>query len=345
LKKRKRDTWSPVILRERSEKLKAGTENHHLLDVTDLKKYFYIKKGFQKPKVLKAVDGIDFQLASGEVLGVVGESGCGKTTLGRTVLRLYPPTSGKILFEGVDIGSLPEKDLRKMRNQMQIIFQDPYSSLNPRMTVGKMLNQMLHTHGVRDSRERNMRCWEVMEKVGMEPVHLKRFPHEFSGGQRQRVAIARALILNPKFIVADEPSSALDMSIQAQILNLMKGLQKELHISYIFITHNLSAARFICDRISVMYLGKIVETASCTELFENPSHPYTKALLYLCPTPNPDAGIGKVSLTGEVPSPINLPSGCRFHPRCTEAKDICAKESSKVYEIAPGHEVKCHLFS
>ena len=345
MKKRKKVTRSPVILRERSEKLKAGTENHHLLEVTDLKKYFYIKKGFQKPKILKAVDGIDFQLASGEVLGVVGESGCGKTTLGRTVLRLYPPTSGRILFEGIDIGSLPEKDVRKMRNQMQIIFQDPYSSLNPRMTVGKMLNQMLHTHGVRDSRERNMRCWEVMEKVGLEPVHLKRFPHEFSGGQRQRIAIARALILNPKFIVADEPSSALDMSIQAQILNLMKGLQKELHISYIFITHNLSAARFICDRISVMYLGKIVETASRTELFENPSHPYTKALLYLCPTPNPDAGIGKVSLTGEVPSPINLPSGCRFHPRCTEAKEICGKESSKVYEIAPGHEVKCHLFS
>ena len=323
--------------------MQGSNHKHPLLEVTDLKKYFFIKKGFQKRKVLKAVDGVGFRMDTGEVLGVVGESGCGKTTLGRTVLRLYPPTSGAIYFDGIDLCDLPEKDLRKVRGQIQIIFQDPYSSLNPRMTVGKMLNQILHSHGVRDSKERKMRCYGAMEKVGLEPMHLKRFPHEFSGGQRQRIAIARALILNPKFIVADEPSSALDMSIQAQILNLMKSLQRELNISYLFITHNLSAARFMCDRIAVMYLGKLVELATRTSLFENPGHPYTKALLPLCPTPDPDGGIEKVPLTGEVPSPINPPSGCRFHPRCALARDICTQEEPELAKTETGHFVACHL--
>ncbi len=318
-------------------------QNQHLLEVTDLKKYFYIKKGFQKHQILKAVDGIGFRLGVGEVLGVVGESGCGKTTLGRTILRLYQPTSGTISFDGKNLCNLPGKDLRRIRGQMQIIFQDPYSSLNPRMTVGKMLNQVLHSHGVKQPQERKERCRETMEKVGLEPIHLKRFPHEFSGGQRQRIAIARALILNPKFIVADEPSSALDMSIQAQILNLMKSLQRELNISYLFITHNLSAARFMCDRIAVMYLGKIVELSNRTSLFENPSHPYTKALLPLCPTPNPEGKIEVVPLTGEVPSPINPPPGCRFHPRCPHSKDICTHEEPELRGVESDHQVACHL--
>jgi oligopeptide/dipeptide ABC transporter ATP-binding protein len=225
---------------------------------------------------------------------------------------------------------------------MQIIFQDPYGSLNPRMTIGRMLNQILGAHGIKDRKKRTHQCVSVMEKVGLDPVHLKRFPHEFSGGQRQRIAIARALILNPEFIVADEPSSALDMSIQAQVLNLMKSLQKELGISYLFITHNLSAARFICDRIAVMYLGKIVESADRKELLENPQHPYTQALLDLCPKPDADSGIGKIPLTGEVPSPINLPSGCRFHPRCVRAEKICREESPQYLETEAGHGLACH---
>ncbi|MBW2030534.1 MAG: ABC transporter ATP-binding protein [Deltaproteobacteria bacterium] len=318
--------------------------SNRLLEVTDLKKYFYIKRGFRESQILKAVDGVDFHLDEGEVLGVVGESGCGKTTLGRTVLRLYHPTSGSILFQGMDLSKLSGKEMRKARGHMQIIFQDPYSSLNPRMTVGRMLNQILHSHGVKDSRERKMRCYDVMEKVGLEPAHLKRFPHEFSGGQRQRIAIARALILNPKFIVADEPSSALDMSIQAQILNLMKSLQRELGISYIFITHNLSAARFICDRIAVMYLGKIVEIAQRRELYQSPSHPYTKALLNLCPVPDPGSALGKVPLTGEVPSPIDPPSGCRFHPRCPHKMGLCAEQEPATHHLDEGHEVVCHLY-
>jgi oligopeptide/dipeptide ABC transporter ATP-binding protein len=316
-----------------------------LLSVLDLKKHFYIKKGFGEVQVLKAVDGVAFQLSPAEVLGVVGESGCGKTTLGRTVLRLYEPTSGVIFFDGKDLCHLSNAALRKMRGRMQIIFQDPYSSLNPRITVAKMLNQILRSHGVSDARERERRCADTMEKVGLEPAHLKRFPHEFSGGQRQRIAIARALILYPSLIVADEPSSALDMSIQAQILNLMKSLQKEMNIAYLFITHNLSAARFLCDRIAVMYLGKVVELASRTQLFEHPCHPYTKALLPLCPIPDPDSRVERAPLKGEVPSPVNPPDGCRFHPRCPEAKEICSYRGPELVEIEPGHEVACHLFA
>jgi oligopeptide/dipeptide ABC transporter ATP-binding protein len=326
-----------------AKKLKDRDSNSQLLEVKDLKKFFYIKKGFRKRRALKAVDGVSFRLGQGEVLGVVGESGCGKTTLGRTILRLYEPTSGDIIFEGTNLSTLPAKELTELRGNMQIIFQDPYSSLNPRMTVGSMLNQILKSHGRRDRLERKMRCYEAMEKVGLEPVHLSRFPHEFSGGQRQRIAIARALVLDPKFIVADEPSSALDMSIQAQILNVMKELQKELNISYLFITHNLAAARFICDHIAVMYLGKMVEMAKRSELFENPLHPYTKALLPLCPTPNPDGKFDKVPLTGEVPSPMNPPPGCRFNPRCVSKKGICEEEEPIFKEVTSGHFVACHL--
>ncbi|MFC1534193.1 ABC transporter ATP-binding protein [Thermodesulfobacteriota bacterium] len=274
-------------------------QQHPVLEVKDLKKYFFIKKEFRKTKALKAVDGVSFHLDPQEALGIVGESGCGKTTLGKTILRLYQPTSGNIFFDNKDLGQLSNKQMRQSRSQMQLIFQDPYSSLNPRMLVGRMLNQILKSHGVNDSAERKKRSEIIMQKVGLSKSDLKKFPHEFSGGQRQRIAIARALILNPKFIVADEPSSALDMSIQAQILNLMRSLQSEFNISYLFITHNLAAARFVCNRIAVMYLGKIVELADSNTLFRHPIHPYTSALLSLCPTPDPDRKIEKVFLAGK----------------------------------------------
>ena len=318
-------------------------QHRHLLEVINLKKYFYVKKGFRKQEALKAVDGIYFRLDQQEAMGIVGESGCGKTTLGKTILRLYQPTSGDIYFNGINLCKLSDEEMRRIRGQMQIIFQDPFSSLNPRMKVGKMLDQILKSHGVTDPVKRKMRSHEIMEKVGLTPADLKKFPHEFSGGQRQRIAIARALILNPKFVVADEPSSSLDMSIQAQILNLMRSLQEEFDISYLFITHNLSAARFICNRIAVMYLGRIIELASCQTIFENPGHPYTIALLALCPNPDPDRKIEKVPLTGDVPSPVNLPPGCRFHPRCLYTENLCKEEEPSLVETEPGHFIACHF--
>jgi oligopeptide transport system ATP-binding protein len=313
-----------------------------LIKVRNLKKYFYIKKGLRPIQVLRAVDGVNLDVAAGEVLGVVGESGCGKSTLGRAILMLLRPTSGAVFLEGKDLCQLPEQELRKVRGEIQIIFQDPYSSLNPRMTVGEMLKQILRVHGIKGRLEKKMMCYEAMEKVGLEPVHLSRFPHEFSGGQRQRVAIARALILNPKFIVADEPSSALDMSIQAQILNLMKFLQKEMNISYLFVTHNLAAARFMCDHIAVMYLGRIVELGPRDALFQDARHPYTRALLSLCPTLDPDSRMRALILSGEVPSALSPPSGCRFHPRCALRKDHCVDQETELVEISPGHFVACH---
>ena len=320
-------------------------DGYPLLSVSDLKKHFYVRKGFRKIQVLKALDGVSFELRAGEVLGLVGESGCGKTTLGRTLLGLYTPTSGTVLFKGRDIFHVSGEQVREMRAGMQIIFQDPYSSLNPRMAIGKMLHEILSAHGMRKGGEREERVEEIIRKVGLEPTHLKRFPHEFSGGQRQRIAIARALILYPSLIVADEPSSSLDMSIQAQILNLMKSLQKEMGMSYLFITHNLSAARFMCDRIAIMYLGKVVEMADRSQIFESPAHPYARALLPLCPVPDPDTRVEHVALEGEVPSPVNPPVGCTFHPRCPEAAAICSRQTPKLLEIEPDHWVSCYRFA
>jgi oligopeptide transport system ATP-binding protein len=317
-------------------------QHGYLLEVMNLRKYFYFKKGFRR-ETLKAVDGVSFRLLQQEALGIVGESGCGKTTLGHAILRLYQPTSGEVFFNGINLSELSDKEMRRFRGQMQMIFQDPFSSLNPRMKVGKMLDQVLKSHRVTDQLDRKQRAEEIMGKVGLTLADLKKFPHEFSGGQRQRIAIARALIVNPKFVVADEPSSSLDMSIQAQILNLMKSLQEEFEISYLFITHNLSAARFICNRIAVMYIGKIVESADCQTIFENPVHPYTMALISLCPTPDPDKRIEQVPLTGDVPSPVNLPTGCRFHPRCLYAKNLCKEMEPNLFEVEPGHFIACHL--
>lgn len=318
--------------------------NQLLLEVSSLSKYFFIKKGFKRAKTLKAVDNVTFKLFTGETLGLVGESGCGKTTLGRTVLGLYQPTTGSVIINKQDISRLKGERLRKYRSDMQIVFQDPYSSLNPRMTVGKMLNEILSSHMIGGEKLRKDRIADIITKVGLEPSHLKRYPHEFSGGQRQRIAIARALILYPKLIVADEPSSALDMSIQAQILNLLKSLQKDMALSYLFITHNLSAAKFICDRIAVMYLGKLVEIADSVSIFKHPLHPYTKALISLCPVPDPDFRPQDVQLRGEVPSPVNPPKGCPFHPRCPESMEICKQAVPMLNESRDHHQVSCFLY-
>ncbi|MEN3011403.1 MAG: ABC transporter ATP-binding protein [Dictyoglomus thermophilum] len=321
-----------------------------IIEVKNLKKYFPIKRGIILSKHVgdvKAVDDVSFYIRKGETLGLVGESGCGKSTVARTIIRLLEPTDGQIIFDGSDITKLSNKDLRKIRKDMQIIFQDPYSSLNPRMTVSEIIGEPLEVHGiVRNSQEKEKRVQELLELVGLAPYHATRYPHEFSGGQRQRIGIARVLALNPKFIVADEPTSALDVSIRSQIINLMQDLQKEFKLTYLFISHDLAVIRHICDRIAVMYLGKIVEIANNDDLYNSPLHPYTQALLSAIPIPDPEVAEKrkKIVLTGDVPSPVNPPSGCRFHPRCPSVMDICSKEEPILKEINPGHFVACHLY-
>ncbi|TYT22491.1 ABC transporter ATP-binding protein [Dictyoglomus thermophilum] len=321
-----------------------------IIEVKNLKKYFPIKRGIILSKHVgdvKAVDDVSFYIRKGETLGLVGESGCGKSTVARTIIRLLEPTDGQIIFDGIDITKLSNKDLRKIRKDMQIIFQDPYSSLNPRMTVSEIIGEPLEVHGiVRNSQEKEKRVQELLELVGLAPYHATRYPHEFSGGQRQRIGIARALALNPKFIVADEPTSALDVSIRSQIINLMQDLQKEFKLTYLFISHDLAVIRHICDRIAVMYLGKIVEIANNDDLYNSPLHPYTQALLSAIPIPDPEVAEKrkKIVLTGDVPSSVNPPSGCRFHPRCPSVMDICSKEEPILKEINPGHFVACHLY-
>ncbi len=320
-----------------------GTEKKDLLVVRNLVKYYPVKGGiFQRVVAqVKALEDVSFTVKEGETLGLVGESGCGKTTVGRTVLRLVEATSGEVYFDGVNVFKLRGKQLKEMRRNMQIIFQDPYASLDPRMPIGDSVMEGLRIHGIGNARERYDMVVETLLKVGLEEYHARRYPHEFSGGQRQRIGIARALALKPKFIVCDEPVSALDVSIQSQVLNILKDLQKEFGLTYLFIAHNLSVVEHISDRVAVMYLGKMVELAGREELFRNPLHPYTQALMSAIPIPNPKIKRERIILTGDVPSPVNPPSGCRFHPRCPVAMDICKREQPVFKETTPLHWSAC----
>ena len=314
-----------------------------LIEVRNLKKYFPVRGGLLRKVVdhVQAVDGISFAIAPGETLGLVGESGCGKTTAGRTLLRLIEPTAGEILYEGNDITQLSRGEMRELRRDLQIVFQDPFSSLNPRMTIRSIVEEGLLVNNMFTRPERLQRVREVLEKVGLDPSYINRYPHEFSGGQRQRISIARSLALNPKFMVLDEPISALDVSIQSQIINLLNDLKEEFNLTYLFISHDLSVVEYISDRVAVMYLGEIVELASSEQLYHAPLHPYTHALLSSVPKDDPTEVKTRHMLEGDVPSPLDPPQGCRFHPRCPIAMDICKTTSPQVVQIE-GHEVRCH---
>ncbi len=321
-------------------------EQQPLLQVRDLKKYFPVRKGLFNRHVadVKAIDGVSFDLHARETLGVVGESGCGKTTLGRTILRLIEPTAGSAHFEGRDIFEMDRKSLRDLRSDVQIIFQDPYSSLNPRQTIGNIIGDALELHGLVTGDARFERAKELLERVGLQGSYINRYPHEFSGGQRQRIGIARAVALKPKFIVCDEAVSALDVSVQAQVLNLLQDLQRELELSYMFIAHDLAVVRHIADRVAVMYLGRIVELSSCDDLFDQPLHPYTQALLSAIPQPDPTKERNRILLPGDVPSPMAPPPGCHFQTRCPLAMERCREEVPQLVELRTGHWASCHLY-
>ncbi len=321
------------------------SSNDDLIVVKDLVKYFPVKAGVLQKVVanVRAVDGVSFTIKRGETLGLVGESGCGKTTVGRTILRLIPATSGQVFFDGQNILTMKKRDLKPLRRYMQIVFQDPYSSLDPRMPVGDSIGEGLSVHKMANTQERYQAVMEVLAKVQMRSDHARRFPHEFSGGQRQRIGIARALIMQPKFIVCDEPVSALDVSVQSQVLNILMDLQDEFGLTYLFIAHNLNVVEHISDRVAVMYVGKMVELADRQELFENPLHPYTKALLSAAPVPDPNVARQRIILTGDVPSPLNPPPGCRFHTRCASAFDRCSQEEPVFKDYGNGHFAACWL--
>jgi peptide/nickel transport system ATP-binding protein/oligopeptide transport system ATP-binding protein len=329
---------------ERASVLPHQVSDEVLLEVRDLRTYFPVLGGLLRRKVaeVKAVDGVSFVVRRGETFGMVGESGCGKTTTGRTILRLQKATTGEVIFEGQDVLKLSSGQMKARRRDMQIIFQDPYSSLNPRMPVGDIIGEGLRVHGMKDRKEREKTVQYFLSVVGLRKEYVRRYPHEFSGGQRQRIGVARALALRPKFIVCDEPVSALDVSVQSQVLNLLGDLQKEFGLTYLFIAHDLSVVEYLSDRVGVMYLGRMVELTTSEELYANPLHPYTKALLSAIPNPDPMVRRQRIVLQGDVPSPINPPSGCRFRTRCPIAIERCASEDPEFRQVVPSHYVACH---
>ena len=321
-------------------------EKEKILEVKELRKYYPIRKGLLQKVVgqVKAVDGVSFDIHRGETFGLVGESGCGKSTIGRTIIRLTPPTGGAAIYKGTDVFSLKKKQLRSLRPHLQMIFQDPYSSLDPKMPVGEIIGEAVREHGIVSKDEYRSYILSIMKICGLRPYHIDRYPHEFSGGQRQRICIARSLALNPDLIIADEPVSALDVSIQAQIINLMKDLQEKKDISYLFISHDLSVVEYISDIVGVMYLGTLVELAPKSEIFKHPAHPYTQALLSAVPVPDPEVKMHRVLLQGDLPSPANPPKGCKFHTRCPYAKDICKEVTPEFKDHGNRHLCACHLY-
>lgn len=323
-------------------------ENKKLIEINNLKKYFPIKKGIlnKTTSLVKAVDGVSFTINKGETLGLVGESGCGKTTCGRTIIKLYEPTDGQIIYDGIDIAKLSNKEMVPYRKKMQMIFQDPYASLDARMTVGDIVGEAIDIHKLMSGKERNERIHYLLERVGLNSEHANRYPHEFSGGQRQRIGIARALAVQPEFIICDEPISALDVSIQAQVVNMLEDLQSDFGLTYLFIAHDLSMVKHISNKVGVMYLGVMMEVAESNELYTHPMHPYTQALLSAIPVPDPKITRGKkrIVLEGEIPSPIDPPPGCRFKGRCKFAKPICSEITPELKDIGSDHFVACHLY-
>ena len=325
--------------------LTESTENQDLIQIKNLVTYFPVRSGLLQRTVawVQAVDDVSFNIRAGETLGLVGESGCGKTTVGRSILRLVEPTSGSVIFDGKDVLALRRKELKDIRRDMQIIFQDPYASLDPRVPIGESVMEGLNIHKIGTRHERRDLMIETLRKVGLEDYHARRYPHEFSGGQRQRIGIARALALRPRFIICDEPVSALDVSIQSQVLNILKDLQADFNLTYLFIAHNLSVVEHISERVAVMYLGKIVEVTTRETLFKMPLHPYTQALMSAIPIADPTLKRQRTILKGDVPSPLHPPKGCRFHPRCPVAREICSIDEPALREIRPGHQVACHF--
>lgn len=321
-------------------------DDEYILEVNHLRKYFPVKTDFfgRPTAYVHAVEDVSFKIKRGRTLGIVGESGCGKTTMGRTILRLHSITSGEVLYKGQDISKLSAKEMRKLRPKIQIIFQDPYSSLSPRLIVGEIIGEAVREHKIVPKERYREYVTEIMKACGLQAHHFERYPHEFSGGQRQRICIARALALNPDLVICDEPVSALDVSIQAQIINLLKDLQKEKKLTYIFISHDLSVVEHISDDVGVMYLGNMVEFGPKDRIFENPMHPYTKALLSAVPVPDPHVKMDRIILNGDIPSPVNPPKGCKFHTRCQYCKEICKTEVPEYKEYEPGHFVACHLY-